>query len=346
MRVRTGYAADGSPIVESATFKTLVAAKEHEARLTALAHSMSARDGSMTLADFVERVWWPSLAALAPSSRTTYEKELRLRILPALGFLRLRSIDRRAVQSMVDGCETEAVARKAVSTLKTILNEAKHDGRIPSNPAEARFKMPPKGGSRDSSGVVSTFAGMRPYIDAARLWGDSTVLLLMLTGFLMGLRPEERYALDVESFGGGFRCCEVRCAYTSSSAAEGGNHMKAPKTPLSRRTVPVPADAREDLGRLCAGRSGPLIVGAGGARVSPSTAQKRVRRFFRDHPELPFVSIENMRHSFATSYLHAGGNVEDLSRILGHADINTTYRRYVRPNQSDLDRAAASVVKL
>lgn len=51
-----------------------------------------------------------------------------------------------------------------------------------------------------------------------------------------------------------------------------------------------------------------------------------------------------MRHSFATSYLHAGEGVEDLSRILGHSDINTTYRRYVRPNVEDLRRGMDAVL--
>ncbi len=53
-----------------------------------------------------------------------------------------------------------------------------------------------------------------------------------------------------------------------------------------------------------------------------------------------------MRHSFATSYLHAGGNIEDLSRILGHSDINTTYRRYVRPSVDDLAIGMSSVVRI
>jgi site-specific recombinase XerD len=50
------------------------------------------------------------------------------------------------------------------------------------------------------------------------------------------------------------------------------------------------------------------------------------------------------RHSFATSYLHAGGRVEDLSRILGHADIVTTYRRYVRPTAADMADGVGSVI--
>lgn len=346
VRVQVGFKADGSRAVESRTFKTKVAAAEWEAKMKALASQMATHDGSMTLRGFVERVWWPSLGSLAPSSRTTYEKELRLRIIPSLGFMRLRSIDRRAVQAMVDGCATAGVARKAVATLKTILNEAMHDGLIASNAACARFAMPPEGRPRDASAVVSTFAAMVPYIEAAREWDDESVLALMITGFLMGLRPEERYALDVASFSDDCSLCAVESAYTVASPSEGGNHMKAPKTPLSRRVAPVPPDAREDLRKLCEGREGAFITGAGGSRISPSTAQKRIRRFFRCHPDLPFVSIENMRHSFATAYLHAGGNVEDLSRILGHSDINTTFRRYVRPNPEDLASAAASVVKL
>lgn len=54
-------------------------------------------------------------------------------------------IDRSRVQRIVDGCATEDVARKCIGVPKTILNEAKGDGVLPWNPAEARFSMPPKG---------------------------------------------------------------------------------------------------------------------------------------------------------------------------------------------------------
>ena len=51
-----------------------------------------------------------------------------------------------------------------------------------------------------------------------------------------------------------------------------------------------------------------------------------------------------MRHSFATAYLDAGGRIETLSRILGHANISTTINRYYRPDvkalRHDLDRIA------
>lgn len=96
------------------------------------------------------------------------------------------------------------------------------------------------------------------------------------------------------------------------------------------------------------GSSGPFITGADGKHISPSTAQKRWRAFLRwcdtEKRNVPHVTIKNMRHSFATSFLHAGGNIEDLSRILEHGDINTTHRRYVRPNVDDLRRGMDAVL--
>ncbi|WP_455163642.1 tyrosine-type recombinase/integrase, partial [Slackia exigua] len=124
-------------------------------------------------------------------------------------------------------------------------------------------------------------------------------------------------------------------AYTAVSKAEGTNDLKKPKTALSAREVPLTGYA---LDRLLAlhiddGREdGPMMLGYSRRRLSPSTARKRWNRFLDEHPDLPRVTLENMRHSFATSYLAAGGNVENLSRLLGHSDINTTLSRYVRPN--------------
>lgn len=39
-----------------------------------------------------------------------------------------------------------------------------------------------------------------------------------------------------------------------------------------------------------------------------------------------------MKRDFTTSHLHAGGKVEVLLRILGHSDINATYRHHIQPS--------------
>lgn len=347
VRAEAGTTRDGRRDRPSATFRTLAEARAFEARCRAMSDAMRGKSGRCTVADYIERTYWPATDGLAATSRDTYRREIDKRILPALGRMDVRDVDRAAVQRMVDGCATRDVARKAVSVLKTILNEAKGDGLIQANPAEARFAMPGPGRKRDNGVVVTTFAAMAPLSDALWAVGDDCARRLAATGLFMGLRPEERYGLDWEDFDPDMRTARVERALVTASPAEGGVQLKDPKNERSRRTVPVPARARELL--LASGRgSGPLIVGARGDRISPSTARKRWARFLRDAAQagfdVPPVTVENMRHSFATSFLHAGGNVEDLSRILGHSDINTTYRRYVRPSADDLVAAVEAVL--
>lgn len=340
-----GFTLDGKRDRKSVTCYTKAEAKVEQAKLVAMRSAQRNRSGRCTLDQYVERWYWPSTSALAATSRDTYRRELDRRILPHLGRLDVRDIDRTRIQRMVDSCATEAVARKAVGVLKTVLNEAKGDGLIQSNPAEARFAMPPKGRKRDNGLVITTFEDMRSLIEAVDLMASESVRKVALTGLLMGLRPEERYGLDCADFDLSAGTVLVRRAYVPASKAEGGNQLKGTKTEYSERILPLHPKVAE---LVDGDGSGPWITGAGGGRISPSTAQKRWRAFLRqcdaEGVDVPHVTIENMRHSFATSYLHAGGNVADLSRILGHSDINTTYRRYVRPNADDLRRGMSGVM--
>lgn len=349
VQVEMGTTRDGGRDRPKVTCKTKAEAREVEARLLSMRAVMRGKSGRMRLDDYVEYEYWPvAVGRMAASSLDTYRRELDKRILPSLGRMDVRDIDRRAIQRMVDGCATRDVAEKAVSVLKTVLNQAKGDQIVTSNPAEAKFAWPAPGKPRDPGVVVTRFEGMAPFFEAIDALGNpETAELLAVTGFLMGLRPEERYGLDWEDFAPGMAGARVRRAYVTASPRHGGLQLKDPKTELSARFVPAPPDARARLARIGEGRSGPVLLGAGGGRLSPSTGVKRWNRFLREAAEagfgLPRVTVENMRHSFATSFLHAGGNVEDLSRILGHSDINTTYRRYVRPSEDDASRAVESV---
>lgn len=339
-----GFTRDGRRDRSYATCRTLAEAKREQAKMVAMRDAMRNRSGRYAFSSYVERVWWPSVAQLAPSTRATYEKELRLRLLPAFGNMDVRDIDRVRIQRMVDACPSECVARKAVGLLKTILNEAKGDGLVLSNPAQARYAMPPKGRKRDNGLVITTFEAMAPMFQAVDAYGSECIERIAVTGLLMGMRPEERYGLNASDFDLPCRTVRIQRAYTPSSAAEGGNVLKCTKTRSSERVVPIPAPALKRLAAMEWPKAdGPFITGEDGVgRISPSTAQKRWRAFLSwcevEFPHVPPITMENMRHSFATSYLHAGGNVEDLSRILGHSDINTTYRRYVRPDAEDLRR--------
>lgn len=178
------------------------------------------RSGRCTFGQYVNRWYWPSTSSLAPTSRDTYRRELDKRR-PALENVDIRDIDRLRIQRIVDGCATEDVAKKCVGVLKTILNEAKGDGLVTANPAEARFNLPPKGSKRDNGIVITTFASMRPLIDAIDEYGDECIEKIAMTGLHMGLRPEERYGLDHEDVRPVHALVRVRQAYVAASPQEG-----------------------------------------------------------------------------------------------------------------------------
>lgn len=331
-----GYKHDGKPDQRSRTFRTKREAERYDAQLLAENDAMRGRSARLTLEKYVSAYYWPSaLTRLAATSLDTYEKELRLRILPYLGNCELRDIDRPKIQCMLDRIETEHVARKCLGVLKAILNEAIADSYITSNPATAKFAMPQKGAKRDNGLVLTTFDQIADLLAIVSEKGSQTVQRLCYTGLLLGLRPEERYALDWSCFDMARRTVSVTSAYVAASKKHGGIQSKTTKTERSTRLLPMHPDFATWLQSQGEG-SGAFILGRRGQRVTPSSAQKQWAQFLAANQGAPRVTLENMRHSFATSYLAAGGSVEVLSKMLGHSNIATTVNKYYRPDVDSL----------
>lgn len=338
-----GVDRSGNRLREKRTFATLKEAQAADAHAKATSNALRDKSGKLTLSEYIDRCYWPIASRrLQASSLDTYERDIEKRIRPALGNKRLDRIDRYSIQDMLDDTQTYAVARKCLSTLKTILNEAVSDGFIASNPACARFAYPPKGRKRDNGVILSDFEQIGQFIETVINDGSDSIVRLVLTGLLLGLRPEERYALDYEDIDFANKIVHVSKAYVTVSGKRGGHALKVTKTELSTRTVPMPQVFADYIYYEPDGR-GAYITNEHGGRLSPSTAQKQWKRYLDAHPDLPRVTLENMRHSYATSCIHAGMAVADLSRILGHSDINTTYRRYVKPQFSDMQKSMISI---
>lgn len=344
--VYVGTKTDGTRARKSVTCKTKHEAEYMEARLKAQQSAVRHKSGSIELRDYIENFYWPNASQrLEATSKDTYRTEIKLRIVPTLGARMLTDIDRAAIQHLVNKCKTETVARKCLGTLKTILNEAKADGLIITNPAQAKYKMPPKGQKRDSGVVLDSFDQIAELVETVSQNGSETVQRISIPGLLLGLRPEERYALDWEDFDLDENTVTIKAAYVIASSRHGGTQLKKTKTELSSRVIPMPPRFREWLETQGAG-TGAFVPGKTTERISPSTAQKAWRRFLNANPDAPQVTLENMRHSYATSYLAAGGRIDTLSRLLGHSDINTTLRRYVRPGIESLRDDVGKTVTL
>jgi len=89
------------------------------------------------------------------------------------------------------------------------------------------------------------------------------------------------------------------------------------------------------------GRDRPLIATASGRPMRPADVWALMRRLGKaaglPHELVKAMGAHSMRHSFATLYLDAGGNIVDLQDAMGHKDPRTT-RRYDRA-RGRLDRS-------
>ena len=130
-------------------------------------------------------------------------------------------------------------------------------------------------------------------------------------------------------------------AHALALDAAGGFTLAEPKSARSRRTIPLPAVAREALdrqlarqtaARLAAGttwqdRTGYVFTDSVGRPLAPSAVSLAWRRA-RTAAGLPPVRFHDLRHTAATMLLAEGVPLIVISDLLGHAGIAITAASY------------------
>jgi len=246
------------------------------------------------------------------------------------------------------GAPPVTVARRlsAVASFYGWLRQAGYVETSPTDhvtrPAVDRDTSTTPGMTRAQAAALLAAADADPHPNAARTAAAVGVLLFT------GIRVGELLSADTTDLG------YDRGHRTISVTRKGGK----------RATLALPAPATGRLEAYLAGRGDlaaarlpvtpghagvvaarPLIATSTGRRVDPGTVWRLLRRLARD-PGLEQLqarlSAHVLRHSFATLYLDAGGNLRDLQDQLGHAEPRTT-RRYDR-SRGQLDRSPAYTV--
>lgn len=71
-------------------------------------------------------------------------------------------------------------------------------------------------------------------------------------------------------------------------------------------------------------QDGLLFPNPDGNSLSRVIVGRKVTRYAEKAGIDKHVTVHTLRHTFATGYLDAGGRIEDLQQMLGHADLKTT----------------------
>jgi integrase/recombinase XerD len=114
---------------------------------------------------------------------------------------------------------------------------------------------------------------------------------------------------------------------------KGGKHATIPLAPRTARALDLYIGERA---------TGPIFLGAAGARMDRYAADRTVKRLARRAGITKRISPHSLRHSFITAALDAGVPLRDVQEAASHADPRTTMR-YDRARQS-LDRHATYIV--
>jgi integrase len=201
-----------------------------------------------------------------------------------------------------------------------------------------------------------TAAEVRQLLDATQEGEQGPVYALAVS---TGLRLGEMLGLSWPDVGEG--TLTVRRSLARS--ADGGWELASPKSSRSRRTVPLPAVARQALDRQlvrqkaakeAAGTAwqdvdGLVFTDQIGRHLDPGRVSVRFNDD-RDAAGIRKVRLHDLRHSMATTLLSEGLPLAVISELLGHAGIAITMAHYaaVAPQlrteaASAMDRALAGI---
>lgn len=292
-------------------------AQKLEAKLLLKAGKTTAPKASLTLSDYIDNTWLPSLEV---TDYTKYTYGLHMaKVMAALGHYRLSGISPQALESYFAGVPARTLARKQFETLRTALNAAVRWELLEVNPCT---KISPPKKPRKQSPVIYSPEEVRTIMERIRgEWFEP----LWLLGIFCGLRPEEVTALDVPD-----RDWDGTLTIDRAYAFQGGGNgwkLAETKTEASTDTVEVPPEIVERILDITDRQSGPLGA-LRGKRINRSEYLGRYKAFC-ERESLPYIPPKNFRHTAATLMLIGGVELPVVSRVLRHTQVSTTANVYL-----------------
>jgi integrase len=256
-----------------------------------------------------------------PSTLRAYEGAMRLRVLPALGAIRLDELRRSDLQEFADHLLSEGLSPSYIQTtllpLRAIVRRAMARDELAVNPCSS-LHLPAVRGRRErfaSPEEAEALVAAAPSKDRA-VWA---------TAMFAGLRLGELRALLTDGVDLADGVIHVERGWDPSAGAI------ELKSHAGRRNVPVAALLRDFLTEHLAvsGRTGSELI-FGRTPESPFTAQRLQRRADEAwaNAGLARITPHEGRHTFASLMIAAGVNAKALSTFMGHSRIAITLDTY------------------
>ena len=353
IRVSVGYDTKGNHKEQSMTWKPPEGMTERqiqkELNRQAVMFEESVNRGFKSSAVKFEELceeWFEEYAKLHLRS-TTYErlKQLRHRIYPAIGHLRIDKITPRQLQAFVNSLAKEGANEKTgkplapktirhnLSLISDVFTYAVKMGLVSDNPC-SKVTIP-KGEVKEKQ----IYSQEEMEVLLTRLMGEPLkykvfFYLIAYSGF----RRSEMLGLEWKDIDFEHNIISIR--RTSNYTAERGTYTDTTKTKRSQRTLKISPFIMEMLKQFKeeqdneALRLGSkwvetdrLFTKWNGEEMNNQTPYGWLKEFCEKN-DLPFYGIHSFRHFTASALISAGLDVTTVSGALGHCNSGTTLNVY------------------
>lgn len=304
------------------------------------------------LKPYLER--WLDVSArqrIAPSTFSTYKNYVATYIAPELGAMQISRLGSIEIQEFYNGLIKKGLSPKTVLNIHQVLNSALKQavkwGLIRQNPASAGNIDLPKYSKPEMKVFTPEQAAL--FMEAVIYSQHKTLFSLLLSS---GMRPGEALGLkwcDVDTEKG-----RVHVQRALSKGDDGWTLLE-PKTPQSRRAIPLPPSVVGDLKEHRAAQIEERLKVRGyadhdlvfadekGEHLDPRNIYRRHFKPLLRDAGLPDIRLYDLRHTCATLLLMAGENPKVVSERLGHASVTLTLDTYSHVLPDMQDRATAKL---
>ncbi len=284
---------------------------------------------------------------LAPKTIEQYTILTTKHIVPSLGKVALNKLTAEQVTRFLRTKQASGLSASTVNhlqkILRTALNVAVDWKLLSGNPVAATRKV--EGEQRKSNPL--TPSEMTQFLDTIRddeheTMYRVTLMLGLRIGETLGLRWQHVDLTGDQPWSVKRPCLRIEATLQRNAQAGGGSVLvlKTPKTRDSRRILPLPASlipllkahrARQNERRLLHGdlwQDNDLVfTGALGAGIEPRQAL-RVFHAACGRAGIERRRLHDLRHSAATKLMADGLSLLEVSKLLGHSQLSTTFDIY------------------
>ncbi len=195
---------------------------------------------------------------------------------------------------------------------------------------------------------ADTFYDVLNYRDTnnvKRYWHSNNAHALILILYT-GMRVGEMIALKWKNVDLNKRSIYIEETAATLKGADGEKRVeidKAPKTPSSIRTIPLPQRAVEMIEYFAKVDKSTepddyVCVSSNGTKLNRRNVSRTLSSICKDM-NLPNLNIHALRHSYGSILLSQGIEIKIISELLGHSDISVTYNIYIGIKEEDKQSA-------